>query len=109
MAEHTKGPWEAVMHDDPRGQPVPYYRALICTVEHSPDRYLAVVQMNGQHVSREQWQSNARLIAAAPDLLAELKDAVVFMEAVKAQSGDSGVGLLIKSARAALKKATGAE
>lgn len=69
----TPGPWEAIQNDDPRGQPVAHYRGLVCTVEHSPDRYLAVVAENVEHVSREEWPHNARLIASAPDLYEALK------------------------------------
>lgn len=69
--KHTPGEWEAVLNDDPRGQPVAYYRGLICTVEHG-GRYLAVVAKIGCALPA-QWEANARLIAAAPDLLAALK------------------------------------
>lgn len=67
------------MHNDPRGQPVPYYQSLICTVEHSPDRYLAIVAKNGQTVSRNEWVANALLIAESHNtiqrLIAEVREA----------------------------------
>jgi hypothetical protein len=77
LEKATPRPWEAVTQDDPRGQPSVMYRSLICTVEHAPERYLAVVQEDGLTVSRDQWPANARLIPAAvnalPALLAEVE------------------------------------
>lgn len=66
MAKRTEGPWEAVLNDDPRGQPVPYYRGLICTVEYG-NRHLAVVAKSGV-VSSAEWEANTHLIAAAPQM-----------------------------------------
>lgn len=70
----TQGIWESVQHDDPRGQPSPFYCGLICTVEHSPDRYLSVVGRDGFRVSAEEWPINCAIIAesrnALPALLA---------------------------------------
>lgn len=66
---HTPGPWAPVLRDDPRGQPVPYYRALIAWIACSPDRRLTVIQAEERTVSKDEWEPNTRLIAAAPDLL----------------------------------------
>lgn len=74
MTKATSGPWEAILSDDPRGQPQVMYRGLICTVEHSPDGYKAVVS-DGRTVQPNEWEANARLIAAAPDLLVALQAA----------------------------------
>lgn len=57
-----------VANDDPRGQPSPMYRSTICTVEHSGERLLTVVQKDGLTSSRVQWIANARLISVAPEL-----------------------------------------
>jgi hypothetical protein len=70
-AKHTPGPWEAVLADDPRGQPVPYYRGLVALVESR----VSVVAKCG-YVPKENWEANARLIAAAPALLALLKELI---------------------------------
>lgn len=59
----TGGEWEAVFANDPRGVPVPYYRGLVCTVEHS-EKYTAVVAKSG-YVDQAQWEPNAQFIAAA--------------------------------------------
>lgn len=72
---HTPGPWVAVLENDPRGQPVPYYRGLVATVEHGA-RYLAVVTQTGRSVPKDEWEANARLIASAPDLLEALEDTI---------------------------------
>jgi hypothetical protein len=64
---HTPGPWEAVLADDPRGQPVPYYRGLVALVENR----LSVVAKCG-YAPKEHWEANASLIAAAPDMLTAL-------------------------------------
>lgn len=77
MSGHTPGPWEAVLPDDVRGQPVPYYRGLICCVSHEePTGMLAVVTKDGSSVPKADWEANARLIAAAPDMLEALKEVV---------------------------------
>lgn len=72
----TPGRWEAIQNDDPRGQPSPFYLALVATVEHSPDRYLAVVAKDRETVSREEWPANCDLIATARTALPELLDEV---------------------------------
>lgn len=74
----TPGPWEAVLKDDPRGQPVCYYRGLIALVENR----LSVVLGPGhayETVPEEEWEANAKLIAAAPalaDMLAHVRGCI---------------------------------
>lgn len=70
---HTPGPWEAVLDDDPRGQPVAYYRGIVAFVERSPDRTIAVVAESVECVNKSEWDGNARLIAAAPTMLGALR------------------------------------
>lgn len=55
---HTPGPWEVCIRYEPNDWPV--------------------YAINGQMESHEEEQANARLIAAAPDLLAALKHAEKF-------------------------------
>lgn len=50
---------------------------------------------------------DAHLISSAPDLYEALNNAVILMETHKEWYGDSGVGILIKNAHAALAKARG--
>jgi hypothetical protein len=74
----TPDGWEAVLPDDPRGQPVPYYRGLICCVSHEakPSGMLAVVTERGRTVPKSEWEANAQLIAHAPTDIAALLDEV---------------------------------
>ena len=88
---HTPGPWVYGKRKDgslwiSRGDPV-----------------------KGPHDQSDFYGSEAdcRLMIAAPDLLAELKDAVNFMQSVLEERGDHGVSILIRSARAAIAKAEG--
>lgn len=77
------GEWEAVLNDDPRGQPVPYYRGLVCFVENSPDRHIAVVSKDGGTITKEQWPVIAELVASAPALLDTLADRDAKIEALE--------------------------
>ena len=72
IAAATPGPWEAVTDDDPRGQPVPYYRGLVALIERNTGRALSVVLKDGRTVPACDWQANAQLIAHAPADLALL-------------------------------------
>jgi hypothetical protein len=81
----TPGPWDAVLDNDPRGQPSCMYRGLIAMVERG-DRTLAVVLGSGhqyENVPQEQWEPNARAIAALPDLVTALHRAKMQVEAQK--------------------------
>jgi hypothetical protein len=77
MSTHTPGPWQAIRtnpHDgydgfEIRAQPGPVLRGFTRTV--------ADVYGLG---SNEEHQANARLIAAAPDLLAMLKVAQLWLD-----------------------------
>ena len=86
MAEHTPGPWEVVPGLDDKAR-VFYVRTIDNDLH-----YIAQIGRFGENAP-----ANARLIAAAPDLLAALETAVA--------SGKSWHG--ISSARAAIAKAKG--
>jgi hypothetical protein len=65
----TPGPWWAVLTDD---QPSILYRGLICTVQHS-ERMIAVAtgergEISGRAALPSEWEANAKLIAAAPEM-----------------------------------------
>ena len=83
MDKHTPGPWHATKHTDTKGWTV------------SAGNSIASVR------PREEAASNARLIAAAPDLLEVLED---WLRIAAATGGDSVIG---NRARAAIKKARG--
>lgn len=96
-ATHTPGPWSVVdTRDDRRRLQIHHDSApiVIASVHDSDDR---VGAQRRDGISREAY-ANARLIAAAPDLLAALEAAVVSEELSKA------VDVL---ARTALRKARG--
>lgn len=82
MSKHTQGPWAATSNDHPeQGVYGSGYR---------------IAKMTGGEIQRD--HANARLIAAAPELLEALKDLV-----------NNGIGTeAVKHARAAIAKAEGA-
>lgn len=83
MSKHTKGPWIAD-------------GAQIFTSDTN------VAQANGYRIDRETVAANARLIAAAPELLEALEGALKLIELVMPIDGD-----VTRKARAAIAKATG--
>jgi len=84
MSEHTKGPWEARWSE--RGQ---YW-----FIDHPQQEGSATL------TKLDCDEADARLIAAAPELLEALKDAIEIIE---------GTGLDASIQRAAIAKATGQE
>lgn len=86
MSKHTPGPWFYDVHPD-KSQAI-FWDSRGYTVFHL------------SHTFPNDVRANARLIAAAPDLLAALKDAVEIAESQ---------GHIVKTARAAIAKATGGE
>lgn len=71
----TPGPWWACIGDD---QPVPYYRGLVMYVSHDPKITICTGvegDKSGRTVDSSEWEANARLIAAAPDMYEALRDA----------------------------------
>ena len=90
----TPGPWSADVHV-PRGSADAEWRI------HGGRELVAIVNDD------EYTEANARLIAAAPEMLEALKQALVVMESVAETHGyDTEVGA-VPAARAAIAKATG--
>ena len=85
MSKHTKGPWIAD-------------GAQVFTNETN------VAQANGYRIDRETVAANARLIAAAPELLEALTDCVEHMHWTQPQ-GEAA----LKKAKAVIAKATGGD
>lgn len=91
-AKHTPGPWE-LRSDDMGG-----LSSLIYPVgSESP-----TASVTGYYSSRRQTLPNARLIAAAPELLEALTDALCALEVA-----DKQYVYVIDKARAAIAKVTG--
>lgn len=103
MSKHTSGQWIAVS------------RMVESANNNEPDICTTNPQMFGQgHLPRnmEEQLANARLIAAAPELLEALKATLIELE--DAGYGGSPLGLALPSygvttARAAILKATGGD
>lgn len=97
-AQHTPGPWSVDPIDD-----------LDAHILGKPNGFCADIIADVKSFDLDEGQANARLIAAAPDLLEALKGAVDAADAFEA-----GVPLStsfedwLASARAAIAKATGA-
>ncbi len=70
MNTHTPGPWEV---DEGDGMPIAKVSFRVVTAPCTPNI--------GSGLSREEITANARLIAAAPDLLAACKELVVAVSA----------------------------
>ena len=67
MSQHTPGPWELKEFEDTEGGN-PWYR-----IEGKSTLHLEVVECSDGYVPGQN-KANARLIAAAPDMLAMLKE-----------------------------------
>jgi hypothetical protein len=91
---HTPGPWD--IHDPSGGGSSNNW---ICADG------LYIAEVDGE---REEADANARLIAAAPDLLAALKDAVEYLELqLKCSGEDSGEGAMIRLFQKTIAEAEG--
>lgn len=97
--KHTPGPWRVVA-DESAAQ----VTGFPCI---EADGY-TVVGLEGMYGDIETDFANARLIAAAPDLLDALADAVDAWE-THCESGDMMQGDWVRDARAAIAKARGQE
>ena len=106
-ATHTPGPWyfhEAEQFGDTR-----FYVAQQEGAPYTPD-YSDVATLIAETVSGERvtiQRANARLIAAAPDLLKQLADLLAMCER-QDDFNDDGDGCMFERAQAAINKATGA-
>jgi hypothetical protein len=96
LAGHTPGPWQAVQIRDGLWHVInDPHRVPIAVVDHSRD---------GHPPTRKQAEDDARLIAAAPDLLHAAKLALTIIEGLEHQTSESIDGNLL---RAAIAKAEG--
>jgi len=99
MAAHTPGPWHVTKGPAPR------------EIRADDGPYIASVY--DVAVTYGERNANARLIAAAPELLDRVMDAVLVLEAIRENWGDDHPGLLktideeLPPLRAAIAKAEG--
>ena len=97
---HTQGPWEAVT--DRQYSDLPY---LVLGPGASDAKSLAWMPLYVHVGGRTGWaeqKANTLLIAAAPELLAALIDAVELIETISPSEGET-----LRHARAAITKAVG--
>lgn len=99
MAEHTPGPWKIAPWPKARGYVISVCKGL-------PQK--PVAQAHGQQDPAER-EANARLIAAAPDLLAALEHVTELLVDTwsDAMDGDPEKEVAVADARAALAAAKG--
>ena len=64
--KYTPGPWQAIIDDD---QPQIICQDIIALVENDEKRKVTVFQQYGRTVTEKEQIPNAKLIAAAPELL----------------------------------------
>lgn len=107
MSNHTPGPWHAATADEWRtasGEHAQWGRFDISAGSKDPtaENYYRVASVSNVNNS-EQNQANAKLIAAAPDLLHALRDLVDVMTGRM-----DGETVALHNAMAALLKADGA-
>lgn len=118
MSEYTKGPW-SVMFQNSRAVEYPGYQGwqvpIQCGahgVNGGPGNVLAIVHMGGPGATsstKESVEANARIIAAAPELLDAAEDALRELDFCVEVAGRRG-GLYEKARdglRAAIAKAKG--
>ncbi len=102
---HTPGPWFRVPYGDG-------HDTVICEDEAGNRRiaFMALPGCRDQQERRKAWReikANARLIAAAPELLAELEKAEDFMSGLEGWDLQDGIDEKLAGIRAAIAKAKG--
>lgn len=104
-ATHTSGPWT-----------VSETHTGALSINKAPRVPVATVGGAGWHLGEETARANARLIAAAPDLLAEAERDAAFLEQLAAHLEANGMPgqagnctIRAKATRAAIAKARGGE
>ena len=122
--KHTPGPWAAeIARVVPESEPFGFFirhaerrRSVVnCNVYETAtpvlpvewrDAPITLTDWKGHHYTPDELVANALLIAAAPDLLASLRDMVDWLDDGNRQLSESASADVLK-ARAALSKAEG--
>lgn len=110
MTKHTPGPWMYRPNKiDDWG-----------TVRASDGVYLVALARSGREITVEEWaahraagtdpyEANARLTAAAPDLLEQLRDLTEWVARCRSIEWESSPDEFLSDARAAIRKAEGTD
>lgn len=102
MSKHTPGPWKAVISENNAGGWVPMRQYI--TIETESEIIAAYDTFSCEYPDDDENAANARVMAAAPDLLEALKRCVGSLRSVSpGGDGDHDV----EFARAAIAKAEG--
>ena len=102
MNKHTPGPWTGA--GPSFGDPLPRYTTEIVTEwEGDDDDVICICELPFSHYDDEN-EANARLIAAAPDLLAAMQG---LLRGIFDGPDEANAAMLIAKARDAINKATG--
>lgn len=99
-AAHTPGPWDLQMIDNNTGR-----IQHLCPMDEDGLSLLTVVEHDGKKFAAVYKDEDARLIAAAPDLLAALQ---ALLDGPDGKTG-SEYGMVIARGYAAIQKATGGQ
>ncbi len=112
---HTPGPWRVGTYGTTvmTGRPLVQANDTICSL-YTPIHSGVGLLVLQPDVRIEQFDANARLIAAAPDLLQAAKCALADLEGLIADAdidptGDEPAALTIRELKAAIAKAEGAD
>jgi hypothetical protein len=113
--KHTPGPWRVEFPEHPNAMTdifAPSPSTWATATDDEPWRVAYVLRDSNKHQQPID-DANAHLIAAAPELLDRVRDAVLVLEAIRENWGDDHPGLLrtideeLPPLRAAIAKAEG--
>lgn len=82
--KHTQGPWKASIKNIPMADTGDYYASVCVNTDNEFSTDVICQCFDGGNISFEQQEANARLIAAAPELLKACEQALV---AIRMTSG----------------------
>lgn len=105
IAKHTPEPWSRSVFDDGISVAGGISIEAIDEADGQLFELCAVFGVNNHQEVDPTSEANARLICAAPELLAALEEAILVIERIKPE--ENGMGTLVRG-RAAIAKATGA-
>ena len=112
MAEmvHTPGPWFVPDQTWARETRIEVEDGIACPGSGGAMSYTTTVCTLGWNSTTPEWEANARLIAAAPDLLEALQSAqesIATFIGVHGYPSDSGARDVLREVEAAIARATG--